>query len=251
MRNLSVLAFVLLGFLAGRAAAADLAKIDRTIAKEPAYKSKTQEYCLLVFGPEAATRVWLVRDGDVLYVGRKGSNDLSEAEKQVTAQRVQVPAGDFRTWSIGDLSEGDGKAKHTGLTLSVNHNQNGERTTSLSIMTEGKRRQRVYNPKFAGRCEDAPIIHFNGPITLRPSTFSEVTREKPEIGLGGSPVRGKNAYLESQIGTNGLGENTFASYKARDLFVRPNDQLVVEFAFPNSTAEGKPLVARAVLKPDG
>ena len=29
---------------------ADLTKIDRTIAKEPAYKSKPK-YCLLVFGP--------------------------------------------------------------------------------------------------------------------------------------------------------------------------------------------------------
>ncbi len=32
-------------------AAADLTKIDRTIAKEPAYKGKPK-YCLLVFGPD-------------------------------------------------------------------------------------------------------------------------------------------------------------------------------------------------------
>ena len=32
------------------AQAVDLTKIDRTIAKEPAYKNKPR-YCLLVFGP--------------------------------------------------------------------------------------------------------------------------------------------------------------------------------------------------------
>jgi hypothetical protein len=37
---------------------ADLTKIDRTIRKEPAYKGKPQ-YCLLVYGPEAKTKVWL------------------------------------------------------------------------------------------------------------------------------------------------------------------------------------------------
>src|SRR5262249_8147594 len=56
---------------------ADLTKIERTIAKEPAYKSKPK-YCLLVFGPEAKTRVWLVLDGDTLYVDRNGNGDLTE-----------------------------------------------------------------------------------------------------------------------------------------------------------------------------
>jgi hypothetical protein len=44
------------------ALAADLSKIDRTIKKEPKYKGKPK-YCLLVFGPEAKTRIWLVLDG--------------------------------------------------------------------------------------------------------------------------------------------------------------------------------------------
>ena len=51
----------------GDAGAADLTKVDRRIRKEPAYESKPK-YCLLVFGPEAKHRVWLVLDGDVLYV---------------------------------------------------------------------------------------------------------------------------------------------------------------------------------------
>src|SRR5438552_9464127 len=41
------------------AASADLATVDRALTKEPKYQSAPR-YCLLVFGPEAKTRVWLV-----------------------------------------------------------------------------------------------------------------------------------------------------------------------------------------------
>jgi hypothetical protein len=50
----------------------DLATIERKIDKLPQLTSAQPIYCLLVFGPEAMTRVWLVRDGDVLYVDRNG-----------------------------------------------------------------------------------------------------------------------------------------------------------------------------------
>src|SRR5947209_17795496 len=55
----------------------DLTQIDRTIPKEPAYQNKPK-YCLLVFGPEAKTRVWLVLDGEVLYLTGHGSGDLKQ-----------------------------------------------------------------------------------------------------------------------------------------------------------------------------
>src|SRR4051812_25082918 len=64
--------------------AADLSKMDRTIRKEPTYQGKPK-YCLLVFGPEAVHRVWLVHDGDTLYVDRNGNGDLTEPGKKVTA----------------------------------------------------------------------------------------------------------------------------------------------------------------------
>ena len=39
------------------AAADDLAQINRSIHKEPVYQTTEPKYCLLVFGPEATTRV--------------------------------------------------------------------------------------------------------------------------------------------------------------------------------------------------
>src|ERR1700732_1954245 len=94
--NLLHLLLVLL-FCAGPGMAADLSKIDRTIAKEPKYQSKPK-YCLLVFGPEAKTRVWLVLDGDVLYVDRNGNGDLTEAGERVTADKEGV-------FQIGRITE--------------------------------------------------------------------------------------------------------------------------------------------------
>src|SRR5262249_44106941 len=81
MRN-SFLLLAVLALLPGSPApAADLTKIDRSIAKEPAYKAKPK-YCLLVFGSEEKFRVWLVLDGDILYVDRNGTGDLVGDSKQ-------------------------------------------------------------------------------------------------------------------------------------------------------------------------
>ena len=58
-------AVAFVGLLAATATAGpDLARIDRVIRKEPGYQTKAPRYCLLAFGPEARTRVWLVLDGD-------------------------------------------------------------------------------------------------------------------------------------------------------------------------------------------
>src|SRR5262245_25829540 len=69
--------------------AADLTRIDRTIKKEPKYAG-TPRYCLLVFGREAKDRVWLVQDGNTLYVDRNGNGDLTEPDKKVAAAKPQL-----------------------------------------------------------------------------------------------------------------------------------------------------------------
>jgi hypothetical protein len=74
--------------LADQARAVDLAKIDRSLRNEPAYESKQPQYCLLVFGPEAKTRVWVVLDGDVLYLDRNGNGDLTDPGERIAAQEV-------------------------------------------------------------------------------------------------------------------------------------------------------------------
>src|SRR5207249_4278661 len=91
---------------AAAVSAADLAQVPRTIAKEPAYRGRPK-YCLLVFGPEAAHRVWLVLAGDTLYVDRNGNGDLTEPGKKVAAEKGEgVTEGDF-TFKVGDVRTGE------------------------------------------------------------------------------------------------------------------------------------------------
>src|SRR5438045_6460410 len=92
------------------ARAADLAAIDRTIAKEPIYQTKTPKYCLLVFGPEAKTRMWLVLDGKVLYADRK-EDGFSRAG--------QVADGRF---NIGTITLADGKTQYHNMQVRLWNN---------------------------------------------------------------------------------------------------------------------------------
>jgi hypothetical protein len=101
------------------AAAADLAKVDRSIRREPAYRSRPG-YCLLVFGPEAKHRAWLVLDGDALYVDRNGNGDLTEEGERVAVPKWEPvkphPAcSQERRIQAGDLQLGG--LTHAGLVV--------------------------------------------------------------------------------------------------------------------------------------
>jgi hypothetical protein len=53
---------LLIGGYTGAQEIPGLGKIERRIAKEPAYNAKQPLYGLYVFGPEAKTRVWAIFD---------------------------------------------------------------------------------------------------------------------------------------------------------------------------------------------
>src|SRR5438876_7831896 len=89
MRFLCVLLVVsMVGGLATAKGPPDLSKMDRSIKKEPVYQGKPK-YCLLALGPKAETRVWLVLDGEVLYMDTRGTGDLTGAER-VKPQPVRL-----------------------------------------------------------------------------------------------------------------------------------------------------------------
>src|SRR5215203_5520050 len=111
------LVLVLMFAACGPACAADLAKVDRTIKKEPKYTGQPR-YCLLVFGAQANHRVWLVQDGGTLYVDRNGNGDLTETGEKVPALKRDEgdSEGGFR-FEVGELKVG-GKT-HKGLEVGV------------------------------------------------------------------------------------------------------------------------------------
>src|SRR5262245_34194322 len=164
----------------------DLSKIDRTIAKEPAYKSEPK-YCLLVFGPEAKTRVWLVLDGDTLYVDRNGNGDLTEkGERFVLALDEYDRKRGKRVWKVGDIAASDGKVRindiqvsdiaddtESGLGpghgISVNVPVGKDRVPQCAggfVYGFGNPRRHDFRLQFAARPADAPIVHFGGPLRM-------------------------------------------------------------------------------------
>jgi hypothetical protein len=226
---------VLLG-ACGSAWTADLARIDRTIKKEPKYAGQPG-YCLLVFGPEAKQRVWLVQDGSTLYVDRTGTGDLTEPASKVTAKKGQPGAGEQGfLFEVGELKVG-GKT-HKGLEVALSplkalaDNPNlmrlphvaaavkkhpGEMTGRITIDVEcaslkgsglGGRVTYmlvVFDTRgvfqLGRKPADAPIVHLDGPLEV---TFYG---NKPTWTAG----RAQDTVL--CVGTPGHGPGTFAMIK--------------------------------------
>ncbi len=203
----------------------DLAKIERRILKEPTYRSKPK-YCLLVLGPEAKTRVWLVQDGDTLYVDRNGNGDLTEANEKVTAEKSEDAEEGVYTFQAGDLRDGERLHKELNLyvmkidymaereiavknLLKKNPKARGyflfldvEMPRRKGATAGGRVQQRSYSVdstgvlQFAERPQDAPILHFGGPwqVALFGTQFLTIDRETDVILGVGSPGVGPGTF---------------------------------------------------------
>jgi hypothetical protein len=225
-RLLAALSFVF--FCAAPLSAVDLAQLEKKITKEPAYKSKPK-YCLLVFGPEAKTRVWLALDGDVLYVDRNGNSDLTEEGEKVAANKRDDSDG--YTFKVGDVR--DGALLHKNLTVFVSLLANlrePDESIKAIVAKDSKAcgcslSQEVEMPgwkgvagrvlhlagadvngmlQFADRPQDAPVVHFGGPWQVTCSNRHRLTagRETDVVLRVGTPGNGPGA--TSFIGYDGV-----------------------------------------------
>jgi hypothetical protein len=221
----SVLGTIVL--LCTTAAAADLSRIERTIRKQPAYQSKQPKYCLLVCGPDAKTRVWLVQDGGILYVDRNGNGDLTEPGEKVAAEKADgLEEGEYN-FNAGDIS--DGGASHKELYLGIwklarfaEQDEDARAAVAKNPLARayrinlqvamppwkgagigGRVQQRVSQGdtrgwlQFGDRPQDAPIIHFGGPWQI-------MLNGRLTLTIG----RNTDAFLG--VGTPGLGPGTTA-----------------------------------------
>lgn len=261
MRTRMPLFLAALVWAAGELGAADLRKIDRTIAKEPAYKNKPK-YCLLVFGEQAQTRVWLVQDGDVLYVDRNCNGDLTEKDERV-ALKEKHP--NIRNFEAGDIH--DGTLTHTGLTVMhyrvsaedvgnasemarILRQSGGPWAWAINAAAERSAEDKRSLPKrikylvngdgrgtllFADRPSDAPIVQFNGPWTLGLQDL------KQRVTVG------QKSRLTFGVGTPGIGPGTFSFILYPDTI--PADAYpVAEITFPARNPGDKPIRRKYVLK---
>ena len=249
-------------FCAPLAQAADLLKVERKIAREPAYQSKAPKYCLLVFGPEAKTRVWLVQDGDVLYVDKNANGDLTDKGGRVA---LKQNGASFRSFDVGDIH--DGPLTHTGLVVT-------QMLASAEMVGDAKEFERIkrHGPKpwvwtvrvaaerpaddkrplpkrigyvangdglgyllFADRPADAPVIHFNGSWTLGLQDVKQAL------------TAGQKSELQIGVGTQGVGPGTF-SFVLYPNTIPADAYPVARITFPPKDASHKPIEARVTLK---
>jgi hypothetical protein len=245
-RFLLALSFVALPW--APASADDLTTIDRTIKKEPAYQSKTPKYCLLVLGPDAKTRVWLVVDGDRLYIDRNGNGDLTEKGECVKRQE-----GTQVRFDAGDVLDADGRTRHTNV-LVLQKQEKGQTITIVFTAVGGKYLfgaglDAAGALQFADKPESAPVIHFGG--KLRMGLYTE--SGEPELIRSGATEE-----LRAWVGTPGLGNGTFAAIVNEQsplatLLGLPGGipsgvHPLADIEFPNKNADTAPIKLTITLK---
>jgi RNA polymerase sigma factor (sigma-70 family) len=219
----------------------DLTRIDRTILREPVYQSPPK-YALLVFGPQAATRVWVVMDGGILYVDRKGTGDLTDPDHRLAsaamAQALEFPRAtpsqspdgqdQVHKFSVGDIQDPSHQVIYQDLTVTSCQFSNGEGLATMSVCVAGRYTQ--YSSSglmpLGSRPEEAPVIHFNGPLTLKLVKALEMIPGQ------------KTLTLQAALGTPGLGEKAFAPLGLEDLPAEVAVTAVVKF--PGVKADGTP-----------
>jgi hypothetical protein len=212
--------------LAAAVQAVDLAKVDKTIGKEPPYKDKPG-YALLVFGPEAKSRVWLVQDAEKIFVDRNSDGDLTGADEVVHATKVRVlnPTYRDREYVVGTLGS------HREFTISAYSEDARQWNYVLKLKVNGKLQQFAgWKPIFKETPDKAPILHFGGPLSVQPLRFHEFSlkEKKPELHL--------------RFFTPGLGEFSTVSlgYEAVPKEVEP--EALIEW--PGSKSETVRLLSR-------
>ncbi len=242
--------------LSAAAAAADLSTVESQITREPAYRTKPK-YCLLVFGPEAKTRVWLVVDGDTLYVDRNGNGDLTEPGEEVAAEPRKYRDPDDRNYVFagGELREGG--RRHLNLYVSVtNLNRDSPEAKAVLERDPGARdyfvRLDVEVPgyqglgkggrlvqtagrdangllQFADRPQDAPVVHFGGPWTMSLARPTTLWLERTN-------------YVDLVFGTPGRGAGSFAAVGYEGV-APENAAPRMEITFPPRKVGGPPVTA--------
>jgi hypothetical protein len=212
---------VLVGLVFGSASlcAADRADIDRTIIKEPAYQSQSPQYGLVVFGPEASSRIWIVKDGDQLYLDPTGIGDLTGDGKRLTiGQRVLITAK-------------KGVAPKTVLEVRL-EGPATRRSLGIHCTAEGLPEQ--MSPLFLGPSpKAAPIIPFQGSLSLFLNQADTLDRGD------------EGTELFVFLGTPCVG----ADGKVRVLHegIPKDAHPVADIEFPPAQAGGEPIRRRVVL----
>lgn len=228
---------------AGPSTMADLAHVSRSIGRQPTYRTKEPRYCLFVFGPRAKYRIWLVLDGDTLYVDRNGDGDLTESGKSTHAASTDADVTRYKPITIfredGKTEEKFGLVLHGSADFLAGkysakvvpafyvgwhgrmYGSLGDETGSIVWGTSPK---------------TAPILPIGGPLQMG---FEAPAESAVEIHNDG------NCSLTACVGTKGLGKGAFV-YLMHDVIPEGfHPSAVLEFQ--NKTPGGPPIRVHTLL----
>ena len=183
-------------------AAADLSSIERRILHEPRYTT-TPQYLLLVFGEQARTRVWVVLDGDRLFVDRNRNGDLTD-----DGPPIRRPENSY--WHcLGDIPDADSETVHLSPRLMARRESTGMEF-QIRFPIRDRYEQWVRYSPFGRTPAEAPVVHLDGPLQIG---FLNNRDDQLPIRSGDdmTMVRGDDEEQSVWIGTPNYGKNVMPS----------------------------------------
>ncbi len=157
-------------------------RAEYRVRKEPPYEARVQ-YCLLLLGREAKTRLWLASDGKTLFIDKNGNGDLTEPGEAVPF------AKGFAAFMTDSFPGHKGDAPHTSLHIAVRQRdweKNEGGYWALRADVGDTYHMYGFVHKFAQKPDDAPALHLGGPLRMGLYQLE-----------GGSLVRGRPAELNA------------------------------------------------------
>lgn|GEM_PF-2129595 len=175
--------------------------------------------------------------GRRLYIDLNANGDLADPGEMF------IGSEGGRTFDVTEIRGVDGDL-HTEFQLRLA--QDDQFYCSLRL-ADGKRRlvggsTTAYpNPRFGVRAQEAPILHFDGPLAFAPYGRNFfLSRSKKISG---------NSTLRILIGSAGLGNGTFARRGFQSWLGRSDSHFAyVDFEFPNPTPGGEPIIRHERLR---
>ena len=222
---------------AGTVPGIDYAKVERRVGREPAYK-KSPKYALLLFGKQAKLRVWVVLDGDKVYIDRNGDGDLTGNDEHFPSLEA------CRDVQIGDP---DGKTRYVIRFISTfKDREQKQELLDVDLEIKGPVCYAQYcGVELKGQAREARVAHFHGPLTMGPLTRNGKVPAGVALVTGDQPTD-----LQGHVGTMNEEHGCWVVVRSHvgDKSAFPSGVVpVVDVEFPAKKAGAAPVRRRYTL----